>query len=379
MIDSGLMAATLTIDGNALATNWRTIAAAIGAATAGAVVKADGYGLGAVPVAKTLLTAGCRHFFVAHLSEAKVLRDADILPEDASVYILNGLMPGGESLCAAINAIPVLNSPDQIARWAELATTQGQKLPAAIQVDTGMSRLGLPLEEIEALLASPELLASIDIRLLMSHLACADTPDVPANEEQARVFNHIASLFPGIPRALDNSGGSFLPRAHYDIVRPGIALYGGSPNASDINPMQPVIRLTTQIIQLRTIQPGTGVGYGLSFVAERPTRIATIPVGYADGWPRHLSGKGAAFIAGHRAPIAGRVSMDSITLDVTDVPVQHVYPGAPVELLGPHQSIDDVAQDAGTISYEILTRLGHRYERVWSTPDIQSAEREIAR
>ncbi|MGC4251501.1 MAG: alanine racemase [Sphingobium sp.] len=356
--------ATLRIDLDALIANWRTVGDAVSPATAGAVVKADAYGLGAVPVTQALAEAGCRHFFVAHLGEAQAIREAGILPPGAALYILNGLMPGAERACAAMDAVPVLNCLEQIEGWAALAKAMGRKLRAVLQVDTGMSRLGLSPDEVQTLIARPHLLEGVETILFMSHLACADDPAAPANDGQLATFERMSALFPGLPRSLDNSGGAMLRRpTHFDIVRPGIALYGGAPHGDAANPMRPVVTLETRILQSRTIRPGAGVGYGLRYVAERPARIATIPVGYADGWPRHLSGKGCAFIAGHRAPIAGRVSMDSITLDVTDVPEEHLYPGAPVELLGPHQGIEDVARDAGTISYEILTRLGHRYAR----------------
>ncbi|BAV64957.1 alanine racemase [Sphingobium cloacae] len=371
--------ATLHIDLDALVANWRTIGAAVSPATAGAVVKADAYGLGAVPVTQALADAGCRHFFVAHLGEAEAIREAGILPPDAQLYILNGLMPGGEPACAAIGAVPVLNCLAQIEGWAAFARATGRTWRAALQVDTGMSRLGLSPDEVQTLIAQPQRLEGVEPVLLMSHLACADDPDAPANGSQLAAFERIGALFPGLPRSLDNSGGAMQRRpAHFDIARPGIALYGGAPHEHAVNPMRPVVTLDTRIVQLRTIPPGAGVGYGLSFVADRPTRIATIPVGYADGWPRHLSGKGSAFIAGHRAPIAGRVSMDSITLDVTDVPEEHLYPGAPVELLGPHQGIEDVARDAGTISYEILTRLGHRYARILHAAPQAAQQRRMA-
>lgn len=352
--------AVLRIDLDALAENYRIIQRQVAPATVAGVVKADGYGLGADIVAETLMDAGCRHFFVAHLSEAVALKPT--LGEEISLFILNGLQPGAERDCAAIGAIPVLNSLDQLGRWAMFAQERGQSLPAALQVDSGMSRLGLPPEEVAILAAEPERLEGIDLRLLMSHLACADNSDAAFNATQRANFEALSQHFPGVPRSLANSGGSFLKGRHFDIVRAGIALYGGAPQEG-LHLMRPVVALEARIIQLRSIPTGAGVGYGLTHRCERPTQIATIAVGYADGWPRHLSNSGSAFIAGHRAPIVGRVSMDSITLDVTDVPDMFLYPGAPVELLGPHQTVDQVAADAGTISYEILTQLGHRYRR----------------
>ncbi len=352
--------ARLTIDLAALAANYRTLCAQVAPARVGGVVKADGYGLGAALVARTLIAAGCEHLFVALQGEAEAL-----IPHvgPVPVYILNGLLPGGEEACAQAGAIPVLNSLDQARRWGAEAERLGRRLPAVLQVDTGMSRMGLPPEEIDALLARPELLARFDMRWLISHLACGDDPADPANGAQEARFRAIAARFPDVPLALDNSGGAFQSHGHFNLVRAGIALYGGTPSTGP-NPMRAVVALEARIAQLRTIPAGTGVGYGLTFQTTRETRIATIPVGYADGWPRCLGNRGSAFIAGTRVPVVGRVSMDSITLDVTDIAPEHLYPGAPVELIGPHQTIDAVAADAGTISYEILTQLSRRYERV---------------
>lgn len=354
--------AKLTVDWGALAANYRLLCQQVAPAKVGGVVKADGYGLGAAQVAQVLLAQGCEHFFVALLCEAKAL--IPTLDGRAPVYVLNGLLPGQEADCAAMGAIPVLNSLDQAQRWAAQAVAQSRRLPAILQVDTGMSRMGMEGWEIDAFVADPAMGAHIDLRFLISHLACADEPDHAANAQQAARFQAIAELFPNLPRALDNSGGCFLPRSHFDLVRGGIALYGGTPKVG-ANPMRAVVALKTAIAQMRTVPVGTGVGYGMTFHAARETRIATIPVGYADGWSRSLGNRGAAYLGGHRAPIIGRVSMDSITLDVTDVPAELLYPGAPVELIGPHQTIDDVAHDADTISYEILTQLSRRYERAY--------------
>ncbi|WCT73477.1 alanine racemase [Sphingomonas naphthae] len=354
--------ARLTIDLDALVANYRILAAQVAPARVAAVVKADAYGLGAAIVAPALWRAGARDFFVAHLGEAALL--APVLPPPSRLHILNGLMPGAEAACVALGAIPVLNSLDQVEGWARAARRIGRSLPAVMQIDSGMSRLGLPPADAETLAADPARLAGIDVTLVMSHLACGDEPASPANAAQGAAFARLAALFPGVPRSLANSGGAFLPGlGKYDLVRPGIALYGGAPQEGLANPMWPVVALEARIVQVRDVPPGVGVGYGLTSVADHPRRIATIGVGYADGWPRRLGGRGSAFIAGQRVPIAGRVSMDSMTLDVTDVPPAALGYGAPVELIGPHQTIDDVARDAETIAYEILTQLGTRYAR----------------
>lgn len=352
--------ALLRINLEALVENYRLVGQRVAPTPVAAVVKADGYGLGAALVAQTLMNAGCRHFFVAHLDEAVALQAA--LRPGIVLYALNGVQPGAEGECASIGVIPVLNSLDQIDRWAATAKRTDRRLPAALQIDSGMARLGLPPEEVEVLGLDRARLDGIALKLIMSHLACADDPAAPFNHHQLENFEALSRFFPDVPRSLDNSGGALADRHHFDLVRAGIALYGGAPQNGS-NPMHPVIALEARIMQLRTVPAGTGVGYGLTHRCDRPSRIATIPVGYGDGWPRHLSNRGSAYIGGVRVPIVGRVSMDSITLDVTDVPDALLYPGAPVELIGPHQSIEDIAADAGTISYEILTQLGRRYAR----------------
>lgn len=360
-------AALLTIDLGAIVANYRLIAGRCAHARTAAVVKADAYGLGARHVVPALVDAGCRDFFVALLVEAEAL--ADLMPGDARLYILNGLIAGSEPLCAAIGAIPVLNSLEQIARWQGEALRAGRRLPGAVQVDSGMRRLGLSAQEVNTLAQEPERLDGIDLRLLMSHLACADETGSDASAQQLDVFRQLTASLPAVPRALANSAGIFRGEDYqYDLVRPGIALYGGAPLDEGANPMRAVVRLETSIVQLRDVPSGLGIGYGLTGAVDHPRRIAVIPVGYADGWPRALSNRGAAYIGGHRAPVTGRVSMDSLLLDVTDVPDELAHAGAAVELLGPHQTIDDVARDAGTISYEILTQLGARYARQWLPP-----------
>ncbi|MES2172427.1 MAG: alanine racemase [Pseudomonadota bacterium] len=365
-------AATLRIDLGALVANYALIARQVAPAAVAGVVKADAYGLGAAEVSHALLAAGCRHFFVAHLCEATALKPH--LPPDIPLYVLNGLPPGAEAACAALGVLPVLNSLAQIDAWAAAARTIGYALPGVIQVDTGMSRLGLTPDELAMLRDQPHRLDGIDLQLVMSHLACADEPDDAFNREQRDRFDAIAAQFPGVPHSLDNSGGAMASDVgHGDLVRAGIALYGGAPHG-DPNPMQAVIALDAYIVQLRTVPAGAGVGYGLTHRCDRPSHIATLSVGYADGWPRHLSGRGSAYIGGVRAPIVGRVSMDSMTIDVTDVADYLLYPGAPVELIGPHQTIDAVAAQAGTISYEILTRLGHRYARIYLPAPVAAAD-----
>ena len=360
----GLSGGRLRIDLGAIAANYRLIAERVAPAEVGAVVKANAYGLGAIKVAQALCDAGCRLFFVAHLGEALALRHA--LRAEFRLVVLNGLPPGAEALCAEAAITPVLNSPEQVHRWAEVAQKAGTRLPAVLQLDSGMGRLGIAIEDLAPLAGNAQFHSAIELVMVMSHLACADTPEHPANAAQLACFQTAAALFPGIPRALANSGGAFLPADfHADIVRAGIALYGGAPNQSGLNPMRPVVDLEARVIQIRTIVAGGAVGYGHSHYCERESRIATIGVGYADGLPRSLGNRGAAWHAGARLPIVGRVSMDSITIDVTALPPGGIEVGGWVELIGPHQSVDSLADDAGTISYEMLAGLGARYDRAY--------------
>lgn len=357
----------LTIDLGALVENYRLLKARLAPAHAAAVVKADAYGLGAAKVAPVLYAAGCRHFFVAHLCEGLKLRP--LLADDARLMVLNGLAPGAEETCADAGLVPVLNSLVQIAAWAAEARRRNATLPALLQFDTGMSRLGLSPDEAEALAADPSLLNGVDVLFLMSHLACADEPANPQNADQLAAMQRFAAAFPTVALCFANSGGVFLGADYHGaLARPGIALYGGAPVDGSSNPMSPVVQLAVRVVQTRTVPVGTRVGYGGSHVTSGETRLATIAAGYADGIPRHLSGCGAFWFNGVRLPIAGRVSMDSITIDISALPPDALQAGSLVELIGRHQTLEDVAGDAGTISYEILTRLGQRYHRDYKEP-----------
>ncbi len=351
----------LIIDNDAIAANFQNLAMRVAPATCGAVVKADGYGLGAANVASALLHAGCRSFFVARLSEAERLRRT--LGPGCDIMILNGLDPGSEATCSDAGFIPALNSSAQLAAWRACARSAGRPLPAAVQVDTGMSRLGLSPEAALTAARDPGFSEQVDLRLLITHLACGDEPARDVNIDQLRRFEAVAAHFRGIPKSIANSAGAFLsPDFHCDLVRAGIALFGVAPVASVTN-LRPAVRLEARILQIRTIEAGAGVGYGLDHVAATPQRLATIATGYADGWPRSLGGKGAAWCRGVRLPIVGRISMDSLTVDIGGLAEEDISEGDFVELLGPSQSIADVARDAGTIGYEILTALGKRHAR----------------
>lgn len=354
--------ATLTIDLGALGRNWRTLAAMAPGAECAAVVKADAYGTGIETSVPALAAAGCRTFFVAHLSEARRLRA--VAPQ-ATVYVLNGLFAGALATYAALDIRPVLGSREDIEAFAAFCGTVGRRLPAAIHVDTGMNRLGLDLAEA-ALLAEPGPAAlAFEPALLMSHLACADEPGHPLTARQIDRFGQLRGLFPGVAASLANSAGCTLAATHHDVLRPGIALYGARFVAGRAT-LEPVVRLEAPIVQIRSVRAGETVGYGGAWTARRPSRIAVVSVGYADGYLRAGGATGDRTGAGARigqvlCPLAGRVSMDLIALDVTDAGT--VQAGDAVVLIGDGIGVDDVADAAGTIGYEILTSLGHRYHR----------------
>lgn len=356
--------AVLTVDLDAVAANYRLLAARAAGAVVAGVMKADAYGLGMDRVAPALVRAGCRVFFTAHLEEGIRLRG--IVPADCTIHVLHGPPPGTAADFAAHGLIPVLNDPGQVREWSALCARRGRRLPAAVQVDSGMSRMGLSPADLAALGDPRDWLAPFEPVLLMSHLACADAADHPMNARQRARFDAIRATFPTIRASLANSSAVFLGADfHYDLVRPGAALYGINPQPGRINPLRQAVSLDARIVQVRTIGAGDVVGYGARYVADGPRRIATIGIGYADGWLRALSGRGFAYVDGVRVPVAGTVSMDSITLDVTGIPDARVAPGMTVELLGPNQHVDAVAAEAGTIGYEVLTRLGGRFERIY--------------
>lgn len=353
----------LTIDLEAIQANYLRLKKQLAGVECAAVVKADAYGLGAAQVAPALWKAGARTIFVALPDEGICLRK--ILPE-AEIFILGGLMQGAEEDYLHNNLRPVLNALHEVERWAGLARAKGLQLAAALQTDSGMSRLGLSEQELAGLHAEEGLLRHLDLRFVMSHLACADEPDHPQNREQLQSFREARMAFPHSRASFANSSGIFLgTEYHFDLARPGAALYGINPTPGKANPMRPVVTLQAKVLQVRSIEKGRAVGYGATYRAEAPKRIATVALGYADGFLRHLSGQGSAWYKGTRLPLAGRVSMDVTGLDVSALPPDSLGPGDLVELLGPDQGVDDLAKQAGTIGYEILTALGRRYYRIY--------------
>ena len=350
----------LTVSLSALKDNYQTLARRAEGAECAAVVKADAYGVGLAQAAHAFAEAGAKTFFVAQLSEAIALRAAlKGLSQAPDIYVFAGIRSGQEESFIKHEIRPVLNSLAQLDLWS----AQGHR-PAALHLDTGINRLGLSGDDVAEIAENPDRLSATDLKLVMSHLACADTPDHPMNRQQLERFNRYRSQLPPAPASLANSAGIFLGADyHFDMVRPGIALYGGNPQPSGPLPVKPAVRIDTTILQLRNVPPGETIGYGATFTANRPTRLATLALGYADGMMRALSNTGWLNIDGVRAPFVGRVSMDLIAVDVTDIPVHRCRAGTRITVVGDNPDLNDLAKAAGTISYEFLTLLGQRYER----------------
>ncbi|MBL4721527.1 MAG: alanine racemase, partial [Alphaproteobacteria bacterium] len=313
---------------------------------------------------RALLQQGCKTFFVAHLDEGITLRRT---APDADIYILNGLTPGDEGVFQTYSLRPVLNDLGQLECWGDFCSAQAVANPsAALQLDTGMSRLGLSISEQKTLFSKQDRLDPIQVTLVMSHLACADEPDNPMNRAQLREFQAALQNLPSASASLAASSGIFLgPEWRFDMVRPGLCLYGVKPNDLAPNPMAAVVRLQGKILQIQNVDASRSVGYGATHRVGKPTRVATIAAGYADGFSRMLSNQGFVTFNNHPLPILGRVSMDLITVDFSALPddASSPRPGDLVDLIGPNRTIDDLATDAGTIGYEILTSLGNRYRR----------------
>jgi alanine racemase len=357
----------LTIDLGAMVSNWQDLARRAMPSECAAVIKADGYGCGIDPVARALAAAGCRTFFVADLAEARHVR---AVASEPVIYVLNGLLPGTVDAFAAVRARPVIGSLVELAEWDAFCAANGWRGGAALHVDTGMNRLGVSAEEAVAL--APRIrAANHGINLLMSHLVSAEQPDHPLNERQMNLFREVRLLYRGIPSSLANSSGIFLgSAAHCDMVRPGAALFGINPTPGHRNPMRPVVELQARVLQVRTVPKGETVGYNATWTAKHLTRVAIVAVGYADGYPRAASATDAtpgasAIVSGTRCPLAGRVSMDLLAIDITALPDHSVRRGDLVTLIGGDMGVDALAAAAGTIGYEILTSLGSRYRRAY--------------
>jgi alanine racemase len=367
MIKSSTALLSLTVDVDAVVSNWRLIRERVAPARVAAVVKADAYGLGVRAIAPALAAAGCRVFFVATLDEGLVLRS---LVEEADIVVLSGPVAGTEDAFQAARLVPTINSLEQLGLWRNLARRLELPLTMVLHVDTGMTRLGLEAGEIDRLIDDPDLMAGVGPMLILSHLACADTPAHPLNARQRERFRKIVGRLSARPpgslaaRSLAASSGVFLgPAYHFDLLRPGAALYGVNPTPGQPNPMAPVVRLSGRVLQVRDVDSTMTVGYGATHQMAGPGRVATVAVGYADGWFRALANRGHGVIDGKQVPVVGRISMDLTTFDVSAIPPERVRPGMMLDLIGPGYTVDDVAADAGTIGYEILTALGRRAER----------------
>ena len=367
---SNLYGGRLTIDLDAIVSNWSLLKGKVSDSTdCAAVLKADAYGTGQDKTAAALYQAGCRTFFVAVPTEALTLR-ASLL--DAVIYVLDGLFPGTAGHFLTHDIRPVLGSLEELLEWAEVCKASGKNNAAAVHVDTGIHRLGLSPAELTRALGDNAVLGPFQPSLVMSHLACGSTPDHDMNRRQLKLFTETTAPFPHIPRSLANSAGVLLgPDYHFDLVRPGIALYGGQAIETEPNPMKPVAKVEARIMIVRDVPQGDTIGYGAKQTAKRPLRNAVVAAGYADGMIRRAGSTddrpgGFGLIGGYKAPILGRISMDMITLDVTDVPEHLLQRGAFVEMLGPGVAASDLAAYAETIDYEYLTSLGRRFERVYA-------------
>ncbi len=358
-------ASLLHINLGAVAENYRFLKSRLGATRCGVAIKADAYGLGAAEVAPTLASEGCRTFFAATVDEGASLRE--VLPSsDIEIAVLGGILAGTEDSFVTHRLIPIVNDPGQIDLWRMHCRRVGRALDAMLHVDTGMNRLGLSPSDLDRVAAAPEVFDGANWRHVISHLACADEPENPANEAQLARFQTARARLPAMSASFANSGGIFLgPRFHFDLARPGVAIYGGNPLANAPNPMRPVVRLLGRILQIREVTPGMTVGYGGTHMVRSKGRIATVGAGYADGYLRSGSNQAHVYLGRNRLPVIGRVSMDAITVDVTSVPPDDARPGMFVELLGNQVTADDAGAAAGTISYEVLTSLGRRYHRVY--------------
>ncbi|TYO63137.1 alanine racemase [Bradyrhizobium hipponense] len=371
----------LTVDLDAIIANWRKLEKTAVPAECSAVIKANAYGCGTEQVARALDKAGCKTFFVATIEEARTARAA--APE-AAIYVLGGYFQNTGEHYAKINCRPVIGDLNELAEWDVFCRRTGWSGGAAIHIDTGMNRLGLTLAEAQAII--PRINAGDHgINLVMSHLVSAEQLNSPVNAKQLAAFRGIVSEFSGVPATLANSSGIFLGAPfQFDLVRPGAALYGVNPTPEADNPMQPVVDLKARIVQIRNVERGESVGYGGTWTARRPTKLAIIAVGYADGYFRAASSndgtRGAeVIVAGRRCPVAGRVSMDLIAIDITDLPPNAARRGHLVTLLGDGITVDELAHHFGTIGYEVLTSLGRRYARIYKGGNVvEPLERPVA-
>jgi alanine racemase len=370
----------LTVDLDAIVANWRRLEKTAVPAECAGVIKANAYGCGLDPVARALASAGCKTFFVATLDEARIARAS--VP-GAAIYVLDGFFQNCGDAFAEIDARPVIGDLNELAEWDVFCRRSGWSGGAAIHIDTGMNRLGLTIAEAQGVVQRINA-GNHGITLVMSHLASAEMLHHPLNARQLASFREIAGLFSGVPASLSNSSGIFLgPPFQFDLVRPGSALYGVNPTPEADNPMQPVVELKVRILQTRNVERGEGVGYGGTWTARRPTRLAILSAGYADGYFRAASAndgtRGAeVVVAGKRCPIAGRISMDLMAVDITDLDKNAARRGHMATLIGEGITVDELGHHFGTIGYEVLTSLGARYARIYKGGGIEGTDRTAA-
>jgi len=357
----------LTVDLDAIVANWRKLEKTAVPAECAAVIKANAYGCGTDQVARALAAAGCKTFFVATLDEARAARAA---APSVAIYVLDGFFQNCGEVFAEIDCKPVIGDLNELAEWDVFCRRTGWTGGAAIHIDTGMSRLGLTIAEAQGIV--PRIQAGDHgIKLVMSHLVSAENLNHPVNARQLATFREIARLFSGVSASLSNSSGVFLGASfQFDLMRPGAALYGVNPTPEADNPMQPVVELKARIAQIRNLERGESVGYGGTWTARRPTRLAVVSAGYADGYFRAAGSsdgtRGAeVMVAGHRCPVVGRISMDLMTVDVTDLDANAARRGHMATLIGEGITVDELAHHFGTIGYEVLTSLGRRYARIY--------------
>lgn len=358
----------LIVNLQATVANYTILSKVAGKAECAAVLKADAYGLGAVPIALRLHKEGCRKFFVAYADEGVQLRQAFVqFGLDGDIIVLNGLFFGVEAVFSDYNLVPTLTDLDQISRWQSHCKLVGRKLPAVLHIDTGMARTGLPTKELQSLVDTPHMLQGINLKLIISQMVYSHQENPIYSAFQRQRFDSALRLLPKAPASLAKSGAIFLGSDyHYHVVRPGIGLHGINPTMESENPLLPVVSLWAKVYQIQEIARGQTVGYAQTFEASARMKIATLAVGYADGYPWGTANRGHVYFGQYKAPIIGRISMDLMTVDVTQVPETLVHNGAWAQLIGQDITIDKVAEAAGTVPYEVLLGLGKRFQRIYT-------------
>jgi len=355
----------LEINIDSIIHNYQLINNKVGNTECAAVLKADAYGMGASVVAKALDKVGCSTFFVATIDEGIELR-ACFSKNENQIAVLSGLLEGSEDIFYSNKLTPVLNDTEQIKKWAIYNKQKKISAPSIIHIDTGMNRLGLTINELYDIIKNPTELKELHVEWIMSHLACGDQPRDIMNEKQLSVFLNAKKEFPNVKASLANSAGVFLGQSyHLDMVRPGIALYGSGSGSIPSKPLKQVIKLYSRILQIRTLSTGASVGYGASYRVSEATRVATVGLGYADGYLRSLSNCSWVFFNGLRLPVIGRISMDYITIDITQIASEKIKTGDFIEIIGDKFTLDDLATVANTVPHELLTRLGTRHHRIY--------------